>query len=79
MKAVLSIFFFVVFGLIGLRLSGPLGKIALAQLRFDSPDQHASLMLTVNIGIALAFALLGVVIGLVLAPSLRRRLIREES
>ena len=78
MKAVLSIFFFVVFLLIGLRISGPLGKFALTQLRFDSPDQHAQYMLYVNIGIALAVALIGVVIGLALAPSMKRKFIRDE-
>jgi hypothetical protein len=78
MKAVLSIFFFVVFLLIGLRVSGPLGKFALTQLRFDSPDQHAQYMLYVNIGIALGVSLIGVAIGLALAPSMKRKFIRDE-
>lgn len=78
MRAVLSIFFFVLFLLAGLRISGPLGKFALTQLRFDSPDQHAQYMLYVNIGIALGFALIGVAVGLALAPSMQRKFIRDE-
>ncbi len=78
MRAVVSIFLFVVFGLVGLRLAGPLGKLALTQLRFDSPDQHAHTMLYANIGIALGIALIGVVIGLAVAPALERRVIRDE-
>jgi hypothetical protein len=78
MKAILSIFFFVVFGLIGMRISGALGKIIVAQKAFDSPDQHGQVMLIVNLGIVLAMALIGVAAGLMLAPSLQRKFIREE-
>lgn len=78
MKAVLSIFFFVVSGLIGMRLSGPIAKLIVAQKAFDSPDAHGELMLIANIGVVLAVALIGVVIGLMLAPSLQRKFIRDE-
>jgi hypothetical protein len=78
MRAILSIFFFVVFGLIGMRLSGPASKALIGLRTFQSPDDVAVFTLAVNIGVALAIALIGVAIGLVLAPSLQRKFIREE-
>lgn len=79
MKAILSIFFFVVFGLLGMRISGPAAKALIGTRTFNSPDEVAQFTLIANIGIALLIALLGVVIGLMLAPAMRRRLIRDES
>lgn len=79
MKAILSIVFFVIFGLIGMRLSGPLAKSLIGTRTFESPDEVAQFTLVANIGIALAIACIGIVVGLMLAPRLHRKLVRDEA
>jgi hypothetical protein len=77
-KAILGIFFFVIFGLIGMRVAGELSTALIGTRTFESPDGVAQFNLYANLGISLLFALLGLVIGILLAGRFKGRLIRKE-
>jgi hypothetical protein len=77
MKAIFSITFFVIFGLIGMRAAGSLSTALVGTRTFESPDEVAQFTLLTSIGIAAAFAVAGIVLGLMLAARYRDKLIRK--
>lgn len=79
MKAILGILFFVIFGLIGMRVAGSLSTALIATRTFESPDGVAQFTLLVNIGISVAFALAGAIIGILLANRLKSKAFRTEA
>lgn len=78
MRVIFSIMFGVVFGLLGARLAGWLADLIQMEKRFESPDQVAQFRLVAEVSITVLIALIGVVIGLAVARTLRHHLIRKD-
>lgn len=79
MRVIFGILFAVIFGLIGARFAGPFVDWLIGTQAFENPDQVAYFDLVARLSVTLAAALIGVIIGLVVAARLRTRLIRRES
>lgn len=86
MRLIMGILFAVLAGLAGAYAAGPVGDWLLLQnnveaLRptFESPDQAAYFDLVVRLTITIAFAVIGLIIGILLGGRMQRRLIRQES
>jgi hypothetical protein len=77
-RVIFSIMFGVVFGLLGARLAGWLADLIQMEKRFESPDQVAQFRLVAEVSITVLIALAGVLIGLAVARTLRRHLIRRD-
>jgi hypothetical protein len=85
MKIIFGILFAVFAGLAGAYAAGPIGDWLLLQENieairptFDSPDQAAYFDLVVRLSITLAFAFVGMIVGILFAAAVRGRLIRQE-
>ncbi len=86
MRIIFAILFTVIFGLIGARLAGPVGDWLLLQPtfetlqpKFESPDQAAYFEFAARLVITGLIGLIGLVVGLIIAGLMRRRLIRREN
>lgn len=79
MKAILGILFFVIFGLIGMRAAGSISTALIGTRTFQSPDEVAQFTLVANISISVLFALVGALLGVMLAYRLKSKVIRTES
>ena len=79
MKIISGIFFAVIFGLVGARFAGPFVDWLIGTQVFESPDQVAKFDLIARLGVTIAIALIGLIVGLIVAARLRGRLIRTES
>ncbi len=79
MRIISGIFFAVIFGLIGARFAGPAVDWLIGTQIFESPDEVAKFDLFARLGVTAAIALIGLVVGLIVAARLRGRLIRSES
>jgi hypothetical protein len=77
-RIIFSIMFGVVFGLLGARLAGWLADLIQMEKRFESPDQVAQFRLIAEVSITVLVALLGVLIGLLVARTLRHHLIQKD-
>ena len=78
MRIIFSIMFGVVFGLLGARLAGWLADLIQMEKRFESPDQVAQFRLIAEVSITVLIAILGVLIGLMVARTLKHHLIRRD-
>jgi hypothetical protein len=78
MRIIFSILFGVFFALLGARLAGWLGDALLDLKTFESPDQVATFQLIAQLGITALVAVVGVMVGLLVAARLRPRLFRKE-
>ena len=86
MKIIFGILFAVFAGLAGAYTAGPIGDWLLLQENFEairptfeSPDEAAYFDLVVRLSITLAFAFVGMIVGILIAGALRGRLIRQEN
>ena len=78
MRIIFGIVFAVIFTFLGARFAGWLGDLLIGAQRFASPDQVAEFEQIARIAVTAAIAILGAVIGVVLAPRLKSRMIRRE-
>jgi hypothetical protein len=78
MKVIFGILFAVLIGLIGARFAGWFVDQLIGMQRFVSPDQVAQFDIIARLGVTLAFALIGVFIGIFVASRLRGRFFRSE-
>jgi membrane associated rhomboid family serine protease len=78
MKIIFAILFAVIAGLIGMRFAGWAAGELVDTQKFTSPDQHATFLTIAEIGISAAAALVGAIIGVLVAGVLKKRAIRSE-
>ncbi len=78
MRIIFGILFGVIFGLAGARFAGWVTDLIQMERRFESPDQVAQFRLVAEVSVTLAIAMIGVVVGLIVAARLRPRLFRRE-
>lgn len=71
MRTIFAILFFVIFALPGARLGGFAATELIATQRFDNPDQVAQFTTAIELGVTVAFALVGAVIGIWVAGRLK--------
>lgn len=71
MRTIFGILFFVIFALPGARIGGFAATELIATQRFDNPDQVAQFTTIVELGVTLAFALVGAIVGIWLAGRLK--------
>lgn len=79
MRIIFAIIFAVIFGLIGAMFAGPFVDWLIGTQAFESPDQVAKFDLIARLGVTGAAALIGVILGIIVAGMMRSRLIRHES
>jgi predicted cation transporter len=70
-RTIFGILFFVIFAVPGARLAGYASTELIATQRFDNPDQVAQFTTMIELGVTLAVALIGAVIGVWLAGRLK--------
>ena len=71
MRTIFAILFFVIFALPGARLGGFAATELIATQRFDNPDQVAQFTTAIELGVTVAVALVGAVIGIWVAGRLK--------
>jgi MFS family permease len=79
MRVIFGILFAVIIGLVGARFAGPFVDWLIGTQAFESPDQVAYFDLIARVGVTVAAALIGALLGILFAGRLRGRLIRRES
>ena len=79
MRVIFGILFAVIVGLIGARLAGPFVDWLIGTQAFESPDQVAYFDLVARAGFTVFTAIVGAIIGVLVAGRLRGRLIRKDS
>lgn len=79
MRVILGIVFAVIFGLAGARLAGPAVDWLIGTQAFESPDQVAYFDLVARLSFTAVIALVGLLIGILIAGRLRNRVIQRES
>jgi uncharacterized protein YneF (UPF0154 family) len=70
-RTIFAILFFVIFALPGARLGGFAATELIATQRFDNPDQVAQFTTAIELGVTVAVALVGAVIGIWVAGRLK--------
>ncbi len=78
MKLIFGVLFAVIFGLAGARFAGWAANQLLDHVQFTDPDQVGAFLLRAHIGITLAIALIGAVVGVLVARALKPRVIRRD-
>lgn len=79
MKLILGILFFVIFGVIGMRIAGDASTALVGARTFQSPDEVDQFLLLTNLGISAAFATVGAIVGVLIARWLKSKAIRTEA
>lgn len=79
MRVIFGILFAVIAGLAGARFAGPFVDWLIGTQAFESPDQVAYFDLVARVSVTVAAAIVGAVLGILIARLLRGRLIRRES
>jgi len=80
-RVIFGILFAVIFGIGGARFAGWLADFIQIELakRFEGPEQVDQFRLIAEMSVTVAAALLGVVVGLVVASLVRHRFFRREA
>jgi len=76
-RTIFGILFFVILAVPGARLGGFAATELIATQRFDNPDQVAQFTTIIELGVTLAFALAGAVIGVWLGGRLKPLFFRK--
>lgn len=79
MRTIFGILFFVIFALPGARIAGYASTELIASQRFENPDQVAQFTTAIELGVTLAFAIIGAIVGVILAGRLRPLFFRKSS
>ncbi|MDZ4791376.1 MAG: hypothetical protein SGJ17_09250 [Hyphomicrobiales bacterium] len=79
MKAIFGVLGFMLFGFIGMFMGGLVEPYIVDQFTFTNPDDHGTFTLAVNVGTALAMAIIGAFVGRVVGKSLKPHVIKMDA